>query len=430
MERLSFSVLFVVAVVASHFLSCGTEDEKRNDGSENDSDSGADSDADADGDTDTDTDADTGTEIDTGTGTDTGQEPYLSWEEIDIGQEVPGLCGDYVYIRIAALAENDVVLCLGENTWGTGLAEFDGFSLIQVDYPGEIEQFLCTDVWHEDGDVWAWGYSANSDDRPHVLHRVGESWVEESVEGFELCGAVDADACSIQAMYTDGAGTPRAVGYQADWSPPVMGERMVWMRDEVSGHWSLDGDAVFPGFDVIRWGGPWELLLVVGGDDAAWAGKGESEWKVLEVVGGQMNDLGYPLSETQPIRWMGLSTAGELFAVGSTKLLSYIDGAWNSETETICEDDYERCWNAGAFAPGGDLYLGGGYAFGDVGSTQWRLHRWDGENLTGVLEPCPGEEPYCGISDLDVAEERLFAAGKRNGDCLLIWTDLPLDEAN
>ena len=101
--------------------------------------------------------------------------------------------------------------------------------------------------------------------------------------------------------------------------------------------------------------------------------------------------------------------------------------AWNVETSTTCEPGlWDTCWNTGAVDAEGNVYLAGGRGgFGDSGPDQWRLHRWDGENLTAILAPCMGSDPYCGISDVTVVGNRIYAVGKHEHIGLLLWADIP-----
>ena len=87
---------------------------------------------------------------------------------------------------------------------------------------------------------------------------------------------------------------------------------------------------------------------------------------------------------------------------------------------------WDSCWNTGAVDADGNVYLAGGIGgFGSLGSDQWRLHLWNSEDLAAILEPCPGSDPYCGISDMTVVGNRVYAVGKRELTGVLIWADIP-----
>ena len=176
------------------------------------------------GDAGTDTDIDTDTDTDTNADTDT--ETYWTWNEVVIPDYPSGICDDYSFLRLWALAEDDVVVCVGNGETRGGLAEFDGSSLSLSVLPSGIDNFECEGVWGNGEDVWAWGHLGWSNVEYSVLRRDGAVWVEEAVAGFGNC-ATSPDGCFIQAMYTDASGLPHAVGWtDGDWVPPTTGTRI------------------------------------------------------------------------------------------------------------------------------------------------------------------------------------------------------------
>ncbi len=260
-------------------------------------------------------------------------------------------------------------------------------------------------------------------DEYRVLRRDGAAWVEGTVvEGFGDCASAP-ESCRIETMFANGAGTPSAVGQSiTDWGPPVVGERVVWERQAATESWIIDTEAVFPGFDTMR-----NLYFALDGSATVWGGSTYIDpdliWKVLEVDTGIV-DLGYPQSER--INWLDRDGTGGFVVSNGYDLLRYDGFDWNVETSTTCDPGgWFTCWNTGAVDADGNVYLAGGRGgFGDSGTDQWRLHRWDGENLAEILEPCPGEDPYCGISDVTVVGNRIYAVGKRDGIGLLLWADI------
>ena len=314
-----------------------------------------------------------------------------------------------------------VVCSDSEGSGPIGLAEFNGASFTVSILPSGIGTFHCWGVWGNDTDVWVWGSFDLFSDEYRVLRRDGAAWVEETVEGFEDCATV-SESCQIEAMFADGAGAPSAVGWSdADWHPPVVGERVVWQRQVATESWVVDTGAVFPDFNTMQ-----GLYFVLDGSVSVWGGKMDDDWMVLEVDTGTV-DLGYPQSER--ILWLDRDGAGGLVASNGADLLRYDGVAWNVETGIPCDSSpypWDICWETGAVDADGNVYLAGGRGgYGDWGADQWRLHRWDGENLAEILEPCPGTDPYCGISDVTVVGNRVYAVGKREGTGVLLWADIP-----
>ncbi len=381
-----------LAVVVVCLAACGVSDKKIT------PDSGTDTDTDADTDTDTDTDTTS----------------YWDWQESDIPNEIYNAHDDFL---LWAADVDDVVVCSGDDQGG--LAEFNGASFTVSTLPSGIGVFGCEGVWGNGTDVWAWGFLGFDYDEFRVLRRDGAAWVEEPVEGFEDCASAP-EYCHIQAMFADGVGAPRATGWSdADWDPPVVGARVVWERQVATESWTVDTGAVFPGFDTMEW-----MCNIVSGSVPVWVGAMDSVSKVLEVAAGIV-DLGYPQSEW--IRWLDRDGAGGLVASTGFDLLRYDGVTWNVEASTTCDPGpLNTCWNIGAVDADGAVYLGDGRGgFGDGGSGQWWLHRWDGENLAEILEPCPEPNPSCGITDVTVVGNRIYAVGRRDYTGVLLWADIP-----
>jgi hypothetical protein len=339
-----------------------------------------------------------------------------------------GICGDYNNLHLLALTVNDVVVCAGPEEGGGGLAEFDGSSLSLAVLPASVNHFLCEGLWGNGEDVWAWGFVDSDMEDYRLFRRDGSSWVEEPVEGFEGCQSAP-EYCTIQEMYTDASGLPHAVGWlDADWFPPIVGTRVVWERDSDTASWVIDDEAVFPGFEFVHSlttgiGVSTHPLAVVSGETTYWGGESDGGASVISVAS-EIEDLIYPFSEF--ITWLGRSDTGVLFASTGIALMRMEGVQWEEAAGTACEDAiWNVCWYTGALDAQGNVYLAGGRGgFGDTGPDQWRIHRWDGVALTEILAPCPGESPYCGISDLSVAGNRLFAVGRRDNDCVLLWADI------
>jgi len=283
-----------------------------------------------------------------------------------------------------------------------------------------VDGFYCDGVWGDGEDVWAWGYIDFFADEYRVLRRDGAAWVEEPVEGFEGC-ATAPEYCAIQTMYTDASGLPHAVGFtDADPFPPTVGTRTVWVRDADTASWVVDTEAVYPGIDLL------ESLGVVSGSVTLWCGGTQDDGPRVIEVDTDIVDLGYSASPTEGIDCLYRSGTGEILASTGFDVLRYDGADWNTEASTTCEGSlWGVCWYSGALDADGNVYLAGGRGgFGDTGPDQWRLHRWDGSALTEILEPCPEPNPYCGVSDLSVAGNRLYAVGRRDSQCLLFWAEL------
>ncbi len=427
----------VLIVLPFFSLLSACDDSKRNE----DPDSSTDTDADSDTDTDSDTDADSGV--------DSGTPDYWTWNEVVIPNTSVGICYSYAEPRVLALSDTDVVVCAG--FWGEpggGLAEFDGTTLTVSTLPsGNVSDFGCENLWSDGDTVWAWGAggwgTVNYVDY-YLLRREDGTWIEETVEGLEDCFS-GIGSCAIQAMYMDASGIPHAVGWlDASWWAFTPGTRVVWSRDPGTGDWLLDDSAVFPSFDLLTGtstgvGSLGILLSTLSGDVTYWGGGGPVEAHVFEIessgidvdasvvdVDASIVDMEYPPSKS--LKWLGWSGDGDILASTGFELLEYDGITWSELTETTCEPGpWPSCWNVGAVDATGDVFLAGGRgAYGDIGPDQWRIHHWDGTNLSAILEPCPGDNPYCGISGLSTSESRVYAAGKSDWDrCVLMWAELP-----
>ena len=280
----------------------------------------------------------------------------------------------------------------------------------------------------------------------HLLRRDEGTWIDETVEGFEDC-FTGISTCAIQAMYVDASGLPHAVGWlDAPWWAYTPGTRVVWSRDPGTGDWILDDEAVFPTFDLLHGMYIASDLAVLSGDTTYWGGYNSVGARVLAVetpeidldasvvdedasvadADASITDMEYPLSKS--LKWMGWSGDGEILTSTGFELLVYDGATWEALTETTCEPGpWPSCWNVGAVNAIGDVFLAGGRgAYGDTGPDQWRIHRWDGTELSDILEPCPDTIPYCGISGLSTSENRVYAAGKNDWNkCVLLWAELP-----
>lgn len=369
--------------IVAALLAAGAGCDGNMEGDVTDSDSGADSDAD----TDTDSDA----------GADACAIDDWEWSSVAVPED---LIEPHSDLHLWVGADDFAVICAAApaSGWG-GIAVFDG-SAIAIEDLGPI----CNGVWGASPEqVWTFGEwdGVEGDDPQAVYHREGTDWIEQIVQ----VGAAD---CWYQAMFGTTAEDATLVG-QCDSEPNA------WRHE--SGEW-VTVSAILPDADQLA-------LLGVAVTPAAniFFGRGDAAGDGLFSDDG--SDLDYPAAKAM---WAGGAGPADLFALGDAgELLANGGGAWETLAECPVDVlyDWSGCWTRGAISPSGDVYLGGGIGGGDMVADDWRLHRYDGAELSRILEPCGGAEPRCGTEAVAIGDTRVFALVRQDWSVSLIWHDLP-----
>lgn len=307
----------------------------------------------------------------------------------------PGLGGELASVRILAVADDDVVLCIGDPVAQTGgLARFDGSSLAV-----ELEGFRCGGVRATaDGAVVAHGIDL--DERAAaIVGRRGAGWVREPVDGADGCGFELAHATAggtTMVTAVCGGGERRLLARQGEaWAPSDAWVPSRVELPDLGGAFVASGAVVYYGFGGL-------------------------------AAGAEGADLGYPLDRATFAAGDDLE---RLVAVAHDRLLVREGGDWAhvaSCPEAFADPELGSCWSVGAaLSPEGGVLLAGGVRPGDGLARDWRLEWWDGAALHRVLEPCGGAAPSCGVDDLSVTAERVWAAVRVGSERRLLWAPRP-----
>ncbi len=348
-----------------------------------------------DGDADTDTDADADSDAEEPDSDADEPDEYWTFTELRFPRE---LDGDYQNVRIAARADDDVVLCSASWEGRGGVGRFDGTSLVV-----ESTEILCTQVvaLGEPDQVWVIAHDGELNHN-QVHRRVGTTWQLETV--------ADAESCAYEALFQRPSGAPALVGLCGE-------ERRAWSHDGTS--WVVDAAVSLPAAATLD-----KILGATALGDAAtvYFGEGASSGSPLFVDSGTVADVAESM-----VLWAG-GSIDELLALDRGALRAHSSTGWSEVVacpDAIPSPEENECWRTVASASeGAVLYLGGGRgSWGDWGIDDRRLHRWDGVELTRILEPCGGE-PHCSIAAVDVTDNNLFVASRREGVSTLLMAPL------